>query len=101
MVHAWGFVKPDGWSRVSGMAISLPGEEPFDVFERVKANVERCGGEVEPGSVTRTLDGWFVGCTFETPERDGAARMWHVIERASDPWPAARPEPTATSEEQP
>jgi len=86
-VHAWGFFKDDRPRTPSGIAVSA--ETPHDAFARIRANITHHGGLNTNTRVTRTLDGWFLGAEWETPQReDGSAnRMWHVVTQESESWP--------------
>jgi len=87
-VHAWGFVRDDVWGPPNGA--SATSETPTEVHNRVVSNIQHFGGKIDHLVSTWGLDGWLAGTAFETPERDdgAAAHMWHVIQQASDPWPA-------------
>ena len=90
-VHLWGIYDGDTQRSVDGVAVCEG--SVFETYETVVANITHHGGDIIGHSTTRLLGGWLIGVEFESPARaDGrAARMWHRIVRATDPWPAPEP----------
>ena len=86
-IHAWGFFENGCPRTPDGIAVSA--ESPHDAFARIRANITHHGGLNTNTRILRTLDGWFIGADWETPEREdgSAARMWHKVSREADSWP--------------
>lgn len=84
-IHIWGFYNEDGTPRLPDKA-AAENRVAVNVFKYVRENLEAHGGTIENLRVTRSLDGWFVGCDFDVPAHGKAAHMWHRIVTTSEPW---------------
>lgn len=93
-MHIWGFYNSDGTLRRPKDA--APSEkDPYEHFKTVEANLRNAGAEIEDLEVVRLIGGNFVGASFDSVGvSDGEPiRMWHIIDRPQEEWPAKPPGP--------
>lgn len=91
-IHIWGFYDREGNLRPPQDA-SASEKSPYDQYTTVIANLGRTNVEIESLVVTRLISGSFVGCSFDAivEWEDEYVKMWHVITRPQEEWPARPP----------
>lgn len=91
-IHIWGFYDREGHLRPPQDA-SASEKSPYDHFMVLEANLKRTKVDIDDLTVVRLIGGNFVGCSFDAiSEFEGElVKMWHVITRPQEEWPARPP----------